>query len=83
MWCGGHAESQRRRRGGVGVLKGDMWSRWRCQIGAGAASRGEETAAAATLCSNGGLEVEDEFGGLFLKLEKFRGLSVNQNLLLI
>ena len=49
------------------------WRRWGCQTGVGAASRGEETAAAATLCRNGGLEVEDEFGGLVCKNRKIQG----------
>ena len=73
MRRGGHAESQRRRWGGVGVLKADMWRRWRCQTGAGAASRGEEMAAAATVCRNGGLEVEDVFGGLVCNNKKVQG----------
>ena len=70
---GGHAESRRRWRSGVGVLKGDMWRRWRCQTGAGPTSRGKEMAVAATLCRNGGLEVEDEFGGLVCNNRKVQG----------
>ena len=55
------------------MLKSDMWRRWRCQTGVGAASRSEETTAAATLCRNGGLDVEDEFGGLVCKNRKIQG----------
>ena len=50
-----------------------MWRRWRCQTGARATSRGEQMAAAATLCRNSGLEVEDEFGGLVCKNRKIQG----------
>ena len=74
---GGHAGSQRRRRNRVEVLKGDAWRRWRCQTGAGMASRGGETAAAAALCKTSELEVGEEDGDLFVKDEKFRGLTVN------